>query len=682
MSIQKREELANMIDYYSQIESILESSQVKLSNIRPSEWGEQNIVMPKPFPGPLSYDKTPYTREVVDCFSPDHPARIIAFMKGAQFGGTSTIILPVIGWIIQNNPSNIIMTVGHDSLVDEAMTKVDLMIDNAGLRGYIKPSAMRNRAGKTGDTNTKKEFSGGYLKISSASNHKIWRQADYQIGLIDDYEAIKRASKESGSTEEMIMQRFASYSDKMKILFMSTPELKDGSNIEPAYLRGDQRKYLVPCPCCGEAIELKWSIPIEGSKDTAGITWKVDNNGNVISGTVGYICQKCAGFFDDSHKMKMLQAGHWQPTATPSMLGYYSYHCSALYAPHGMYDWEHYVNVWVKAHRGGVVDEAVIKSFTNLCLAKTYEEKGETPSANQLQKNIRDYKIGSVPEKLSIKDGNGKIVMLTCAADMNGTTFNESKGTVDDARLDWEIVAWAENGASYSVAHGSIGTFIPREGSKKHKEDRVKWSYDPTKPNNVWGEFGKILDADYERDTGGKMKILISGLDTGHYTGYAYNFIDKRGVLTLGLKGDKEDSFTRLGVDVKKFKPAAERNKLYILKVGLYKDHLADLMNLKFDPTQDDYQPEGFCNYPTPEGGKYLYDNYFSHYEAEEKMVEMKDGVSHSFIWKKKSSAHQNHFFDCRIYNMALKDIVVDIVCRRMKMTNYVWNDFVKIMLG
>jgi len=40
-------------------------------------------------------------------------------------------------------------------------------------------------------------------------------------------------------------------------------------------------------------------------------------------------------------------------------------------------------------------------------------------------------------------------------------------GTEQDARMDYEVVAWSESGATYSIKHGSIGTFIPREGAKK-----------------------------------------------------------------------------------------------------------------------------------------------------------------------------------------------------------------------
>src|SRR5690606_7269445 len=173
-----------------------------------------------------------------------------------------------------------------------------------------------------------------------------------------------------------------------------------------------------------------------------------------------------------------------------------------------------------------------------------YEQQGEAPKANELQKNIRPYEIGIIPEKLSERDGNGRIVLLTCAADLNGTE--------DDARLDYEIVGWSETGSSYSISHGSIGTFIPRENSMKVKEDRERWSYNHAKSNNVWGKFREIIGEKYRTDTGRNMKIFITGIDCGHYTNHAYAFIDKPnvpGALVVGLKGDKEGKFRKFGVD-------------------------------------------------------------------------------------------------------------------------------------
>lgn len=660
---------------------LIDSSRIRLSDIKPSEWAENNIIMGKPFPGPLRYKgKTPYTQEIIDCFAPDHPAKVIAFKKGAQFGGTATIINPFLGWMMKNHPGNTIVTVGHDSLVEPAMEKIDLMLDATGLRSLIRPSVNRVKAGKTGDTNTRKEFLFGYIQVASASNHKIWRQVDYQFGCIDDYEAVKNASKESGSTLEMIMQRFASYYDTMKLLLMSTPELEVGSNIQPAFLRGDQREYFVPCPCCGALIILKWSVQVD-EKNKGGITWATDSAGRVLKDSVGYVCQECGKFFNDRNKTEIIDAGKWIPQAEPQQQGYYSYHASSLLAPVGMYDWYYYVNQYVKAHPPGQPRiESIYKTFVNLCLAECYTEPAEELDANQLQKNIRPYEVGIVPDSISQKDGNGQIIMLTCAVDMNGTVQNDKRGFVDDARLDYEVVAWSETGACYSVTHGSIGTFIPKEGQMKVKADRLKWTYKFDAQNSVWPELDRILDGLYKSDTGGpEHRIMFAALDTGHFTeDYAYPYIDKRRVGIVGVKGNKEDSMVRFGVNVPYFNPMASYKRAYVLRVGMYKDLLAQLMGLRWDQSEGVAQPPGFCNYPHPSGGKYEYLTYFKHYEAEEKVISTdKSGQNVSYIWQKKTTGDvQNHFFDCRIYNMAAKDILVKIICEKAKITAS-WADFV-----
>jgi phage terminase large subunit GpA-like protein len=658
------------MDYEAQVLDILESSRVRISDLRPSEWAEQNIIMPKPFPGPLSYTKTPYTREIIDCFAPDHPAREIAVMGAAQFGKTASIIVPVIGYIIKNDPGNIIMTVGHEDLVDPAMDKIDAMLDSTGLRSLIRPSAKRAKNQKTGDTNTLKQFPNGFFKLSTASNPKIWRQVDYKFGLIDDYEAVKVGSKIAGSTKKLIDKRFTAYAKTKKVLYISSPELAKFSNIHEAYLLGDQRKFLIPCPCCNVFIELKWTV-MGKNNEPAGITWQVDDENKPIPDSVGYICQECGKFFTDQNKPEFVNKGYWQATAKPFRPDFYSYHMSSLYSPHGMSDWLDYVYNYIECHPiGQPRDEGKYQTFLNLDLGEVYEPSGEAIEANQLQKNIRNYEIGSIPEKLSIKDGNGKIVLLTCACDLNGK--------LEDARLDYEVVAWSESGSSYSVTHGSIGTFIPNESGKKNKVEREKWSYENNKSNNVWKEFDKILGAIYQTDTGRKMRILITGMDTGYCELQAFTYIDSSNFYIVGLKGDKEGKYQRFGVEVPNFKVGQSRSNLYLLQVGCIKDDLANLIKLKWDSGNDDVQPGGFMNFPLPSDGKYLYGNYFSHYEAEHRILD-KDK---NFIWEKKNTLVQNHLFDCRVYNLALKEILVSLICKELKIKNYGWPDYVNIVLG
>jgi phage terminase large subunit GpA-like protein len=662
--------------YYDQLYDILEASRVKLSSLKPSEWAEQNIIMPKPFPGPLRYEKTPYTREIIDCFAPDHPARDIALMGSAQFGKTASIIIPAIGYIIANDPGNIIMTVGHEDLVAEAMDKIDAMLDTTGLRKLIKPTAQRVKAQKTGDTNTIKQFPNGYLKLSAASNPKIWRQTDYKFGLIDDYEAVKGISKTAGNQRDLIEKRFTAYATTYKRLFVSSPEVEQTSNILEVYKLGDQRKFVVPCPCCSVFIELRWSI--EGRDGAmAGMTWKLDDKGNLIPESVGYICQECGGFFTDQNKSDYVGRGYWQPTAKPFRPSFYSYHMSSLYSPHGMTSWTDYVYKWLEAHpQGEPRTEGKYQTFLNLNLGEPYKATGEAPNANALQRNIRNYEIGTVPEKLSQRDGNGKIVLLTCACDLNGVE--------DDARLDYEVVAWSETGASYSITHGSIGTFIPLENTLKIKQDRERWTYHHNKPNSVWPKLRYILGSKIPADTGRNMQIFIAGIDCGHYTNHAYAFIDKPNVprvMVVGLKGDKEGKYRRFGIDTPAIRPARERPNLYMVEVNQVKDDMAALIKLQWDSNNDPQQPPGFMNYPTPSGGMYLFNNYFLHYEAEHRVIETKEGEGIAAKWVKKTSAHQNHFFDVRVYNMAVRDILVALLCKELKMKTYGWADYVDILL-
>lgn len=651
---------------------IIEQAVPQLSLLKPSEWVEQNIVMGAPFPGPYRYNRTPYCREIIDCLSPDHPAKWIAVMKGAQIGMSAGVLIPGMGWIIKESPGNTYFTVGAPDIVDKSVEKLDLMIDNAGLRQYIRPQINRRKSQKSGDTNTKKDFAGGYINITTANNHKELRDVSLKYGFFDDFEAARKESKESGDTRKLLEQRFAAYADSHKIFYISTPELKETSNIEPAFLLGDQRKYLVPCPCCGEMIEWLWSVDAEGF--TGGITWQTDDNGKLIKGSVGYTCQKCGGFFDDKRKGELLNAGVWTPTAEPSKEGYYSYHISSLYAPLGMYDWEHYVNDWIAIHPPNQPrKEAEYMTFRTVVLGQTYEPETQAPAANAIQRNTRNYDIGIIPEKLSLADGNGHIVLLTCGSDMNGVE--------DDARLDYEIVAHSETGATYSVTHGSIGSFIPRENTLAVKQDRERKTYNESAENNVWKEFEQILTRTFHTDTGREMRIAITGLDCGHYAPKAYWFIDNTNALNVvGVKGTKEDSFVKFGVDVRKFKPALERAKLYIAQVGLYKDQLAEYMQLYWRQG-DMQQPAGFMNFPTPGGGLYGFQNFFEHFESEtKKIIKNKDGTISS-RWEKKTSTSQNHLWDCRVYNLVVRDILVDLISKEVKQ-KLVWADYVNILMG
>lgn len=667
------------MSYRKQVQDLLEGARLQLSNLDPSDWAEQRRILSPEVtsrPGPFKFDYTPYWIEPINRLRDEDDARIVAIMKGLQIGCSRALVENGIGWIISESPGRTLYLSGAAELAEEAMNmSIDQMIDSCGLRPLIRPNVLRTRNQRTGDTSKSKEFPGGSLVAGSAGNHNLLRQRDIRYGFIDDFDGAKASSAGAGSTRALIEGRFASYYTKMKLFYISTPELKQSSNIEPVFLLGDQRRYNLPCPCCGDYIPLFWTVDIPGTNEKGGMVWKLDNHGRVIPGSVGYVCQICAGFFDDSRKYEMNINGEWRPTAEPSEIGYYSYHISSLYAPPGHYDWEHYARKYTEANPPSGRIETLYKTFVNVTLGETYEHKGHAPDGNQVQSKMRDYKIGIVPEWQSEKDGNGQIVMLTCACDLNGTE--------DDARLDWEIVAWAESGSSYSIRHGSIGTFVYREGIQRVKTDRERWTYNHNSTRSVWPELEKILKTVWKTTTGRSLTIVVAGIDCGHYTTHAYAFIDKTKIkepMIIGVKGDKEEKYRKYKMDMALFKPAKERAKLYLLDVNYIKDLVAENIKLEWDSRGSDAQPPGYMNFPSAADGLYQFENYFKHYEAEQRTDEIKEGLTVGVKWQKKNTNLQNHFWDVCIYNFALKELWAAMVLKEAGLKG-TWSDFVKYIL-
>lgn len=662
-------------DYKFDIEYLLDKSFQRLSSIKPSEWGEANRIMQSdnPIAGRLSYKNSPYTREIVNRLHPDDPTKYIAVMKGAQIGFSTTVIETGIGYLISQNPCNILFLVGHEDLAKDAMDKVDKMLDACNIRHLIKSSIQKAKNNKTGDTDKVKHFPNGQLKVGHA-NHKVLRNISMQVGFIDDYEAMKGESKESGSLPKLIEQRFAAFNQKMKLFYISTPEIKGNSNIYTQYLLGDQRKYQIPCPCCGDFITIEWSVKANNSDDMAGIFYKVDSRNLLIPDSVGYVCQSCGGFFKDNQKDKLLNEGFWKPTTEAKREYQVSYHINALYAPSFMFGWKEYAYDYLSANPiGEPRKEGSHRTFVNLVLGEPFEAENVDIKITQLQRNIRNYDIGIIPESLSEKEGTGKIVLVTCAMDINGV--------VEDCRIDYEIVAWAESGSSYSIEHGSFGTFIPRENTQKNKIDREKITLEHYKENSVWQLIDKKLSQPILTDLGNKMKITLTGLDTGHYTNYAYDYIDKTNNLVYGVKGDKESKYRRYGVDVPTVKISKERNNLFIVDVNHLKDNFANYANLKYDYQNDIMQPPNFINFPLPENGKYLTQGYFEHFESEHKIFEeSKDGGIAGSRWTKKPGNFQNHFFDCKIYNYAVRDIFLLLFMKEAKIARGGWEEFIQLI--
>lgn len=657
----------------------------------PSVWVEKNIFLTKDvsrFSGFFRYDISPYTREVINRLDPADPTRTVSIMKCAQSGFTQGVIIPGMLYIIAENPDSMLFMAGDKELARNSIrTRFDPVVQSSGLAHLIRPNVVKKRNQRTGDTDYSKEFAGGNLIIEGTQNSDKMRQFSVKTVFADDWEAAPKNNIKEGSTRKLIEGRQTSFGNLAKTYFVSTPAIAQTSNIEPVYNLGDQRKWNWECPHCKVYIPMEWRVELIGSttgKDFGGIVYEIDERGRLIKDSVAYKCQHCEGLIKENQKYELNLTGKWIPTAEPKIDFYVSYLLNALVIPPGFITWVDLVREWLEANPpGGKVDVNLLKTFMNIRLGQTWHEIGETPRIHQLMQNTCDYIPGTVPDVTCVEDGNKMIVMLTLACDLNGIM----ELGAEDVRLDWELLAHTSTGVSYSVDQGSIGTFKrARDKSKferEHDTDRTRWTYMHGLPNSVWGEFTKLIEKQWKCESGVTMQAIITVIDTGFFTRLAKDYIDSfefSDFMVIGVKGSTEVDYRRTNKDTPRIRKSRENNSLYIVEVNQIKDELSSFMKLR--PGSDGYQPEGFMNYPQPEGGKYTMKGYFIHYEGEKRTEVMKDDKVIGFKWDKKHNQAQNHFWDVRIYNYAAKEIYLDLLRKSdPKLRELTWSEF-SVMMG
>lgn len=679
-------------EIYTEIfEKILDDS-FDYKTVKPmlSEWVEQNLVLPKEssrISGKYSYDNAPYVREIIDKMHPSDPARQLAIMKGTQCGITTGFAVPFMMWCIVNHPSNILFTSKDKDIAKRTIrTKFDLFMQKSGYGHLIKSNNLKHGSKRTGDTDFLKEYAGGQMAIESTTNIQNFREFAAKYCIIDEFDTAISDDKKEGSLRGTIEGRQNSYGGLAKIAYISTPTTKQTSNVYEAYLEGDQRKWNWVCPKCGKNSAVEFQIKVEGTKEYSGIIWKLDNKKKLIPKSIRYKFPCCGKKIKFKEKHAINKKGFFVPTAEPSEPGNFSWNLNSLILGPGFISWEKVVRAWLKANPyGQKANISLLKAFNFTHLGLPFEEKGETPKIMQLMQNTREYEVSIVPDITCEKDGNGEIALITLAADLGGIMNHDT----EDVRIDWAIVGHSSTGATYSIDHGSCGSFKRTRTKRKTDNDkeaeRYKHTYMHGMKNSVWPLLEEIIKKDYVGESGDVYNVKLSLIDTGHFTKHAYEFINKTHSgenWIFGIKGISEDNFRRNSKDVALVRKSTNVSSLYNLDVEGLKDKLA--ANMKLRPAEDGSQESGFMNFPIPSGNKYTLKGFFKHYESEVRKEERKNGESIGFKWEKKNSSIENHFWDVEVYNNAAKEIYIDLI-KRTKPSKYkdlTWDSFINLLLN
>lgn len=654
-----------------------------MKTLPPSEWAEKNLILSSEskFSGMFSYNRSPYTKEVVDNMRPNSGVEISAVMKCSQSGYTQSVAIPCMVYHVAESPANVMFLSSSDKMVQNTIRgRFDTIMESSGLSSLLKTSSVKKANQRTGDTDFKKEYTGGTM-INATYNASNLRFHSVEVIIADEYDDAPKTDKKEGSIFDLIRARTKSYADTRRLCFISSPTVKGISNIEHVYNMGDKRFWNWNCPHCETFIPILWRVDREDGT-YGGIRWEVDDDEKLIEDSVHYECQNCKGRIDYRSKYSLNLTGKWIPTVTPEHPTYRSYLFNALCNPPGFESWIDLVRQWMKAcPKNAPIDIDALKVFTNTQLGELWEDRGTTPKAIGLMNNVGQYEVGKVPDKTCEEDGNGKIALISLSADLGG--IMDAVNNIKDVRLDWEILAHTSNGQTYSINHGSIGTFKrSRWRDKKdvaNESNREQWTFNHGLPNSVWNEFKEIIYNSLEGESGLYYDIDIILVDTGHFTKLAYNFITSiKDRKIFGIKGDTVEKVRATDKNSPIIKHSQEnKGLLYILDVNLLKEQTA--ANMALVCGTDGTQPSGFMNFPQPSNGKYNLKNFFSHYESEVRVPKIQNGQEVGFIWKKKRE--DNHFWDIFNYGLASREIfIADLKLQDPKNRNLTWFQYCELI--
>jgi phage terminase large subunit GpA-like protein len=605
-------------------------------------------------PGKFSYENTPYTREIADCFSKNSSVREVAVMKGVQLGFTTAVFENIIGYSIDYDPCPMMMVSGDLKLLRDFKTiKISTMIDNSNLRNKITAETENRHSRRTGDTAEMMDFLGGFLRIAGCHNGNSLRSLPIKKLFLDEVDAYPLEIKGEGSPIDLAVKRTESYSRNRNIGYISTPTMSHRSKIKELYEKGDQRKYFVPCPLCGKMQELEFyqqdgglygndkAIAVDneqltidneiGNKNNLsrsdslcnfqlstfnfqllkpfGIIFNSEEckGGNYAS--VGYRCKHCGEVIREFQKRAMLNKGVWIPTAKPKKPRYRSYHLSALYSL--FKSWEDCVVDFLDVGR----DPIKLQSFYNLTLGLPFEEYGE---------GVEIYKL----QRLREEERNNNIIP-------EEALFLVGACDIQDDRLEIEIKAYGDRFRSWGVDHRVI------KGNTSDQNDPC------------WEELKKIRD---ETWNGFTVNAIVIDSGDGEKTDLVYNFCLNDGEnVFIPLKGVNNYSNQRKKYNYKQIEGYPQGFCLLEIYVNQYKNQLSRILNGEWREGEE--YPDGYMTF-----ARDYTDEYFRQLTTEKKVKEKLPNGTIAYKWTQHG---RNEAFDLNVYCLcfaekAVNDFVIE----------------------
>ena len=567
--------------------------------LRPSEWADEHRFLSSVAaaePGRWRTSRTPYLKEIMDCFDPYSQVQEVIFMKGAQIGATECGY-NILGYYIDLDPCPIMCVMPTEGTAKRnSKMRIDPMIEaSPTLKGKIAAIKSRDK----GNTILQKDFAGGTLMLAGANSASSLRSVPVRVLILDEVDAFPQDLEGEGSPVGLAKARTRTFANR-KIAQISTPTVESTSAVHREFFTTDQRYFHVPCPHCAAMQRLRWE-QVRFSKTANPVV------------SAHYECEHCSEAIEERHKPWMLKHGQWMADAPeladPKRIGY---HLSSLYSPLGWYSWADAANDFLAAKRKN--DQNKMKVFVNTVLGEVWKEKVIVPPYERLYERRGGYQTKQVP---------AEVCVLTAGVDVQAD------------RLEMEITGWGEGLRSWVVDY------------------RVLTG--DTSATEVWDKLREVLYEGFQRTDGARLGVYKMAVDSGYNTNHVYKFCRQEGAARVVPVKGQAGSRQRImlsspqSVDVRSNGKRVGKTMLWNLGVDLIKTEVYAALNLNVNDEGED--PPYYCRFPSN-----LDISYFRMLTAE-RLVKRKNPKGYEeHIWEK--TQDRNEALDCRVYSRAAAAIV------------------------
>lgn len=368
-------------------------------------------------PGPWRTERTPYLREPMNAFT-DPKVRHIVMVAASQVG-KSEFLNNCIGYIIDEDPGSILFVhpTGIDAKEYSKLRIAPMIRDCPTLRKKVSSPKSRD----SNNTILQKTYPGGILTMCGSTEAHALASKPIRYVFGDERDRWATSAGNEGDPWDLAMARQTTFYNA-KAVEVSTPTIKNASNIEAAYATGTMERWKSRCPHCGEYHEIRWAdirFDYEEKVVAGKTTYKVTS--------VWYVCPGCACV---SSEIEMKRApARWEaenPDAYEQ--GTRSFWLNAFVSQWAT--WSSIILKFLNA-QGNTKKMQVVY---NTCFGEVWEDRGNLEDEDSLMARREEYSA-ELPE--------GTLV-LTAGVD-----------TQDD-RFEYEIVGHGHFGETWGIEKGIV----------------------------------------------------------------------------------------------------------------------------------------------------------------------------------------------------------------------------------